>query len=257
MRKYLLFLCVLAAILLTGCGSHPKPETKGLVRIQDDAGLFSIVDITRLREECERLTEYGHVGIYTISSDYGYGINIVSPQAKLYETSAIASVKYEDWYGTSSAFLFVIDMANREVYIETDGYIGDTITPGKARSITDNVYKLASKRDYSGCVTKAVGQAWDLLEGRRIAEPMKYASNAVIAVLLGLVINFIVLRMLNRKKEVSVAELTFANRGKATFNGRSVTVVSRHVSVIHHSSGGGRGGFGGGGHHSHGGGHRF
>ena len=86
---------------------------------------------------------------------------------------------------------------------------------------------------------------------------MKYASNAVIAVLIGLLINFIVLRILNRKKEVSVEELTFANRGKAEFKGRNVDVVSRKVVVIHHSSGGRGGGFGGGGHHSHGGGHRF
>jgi uncharacterized protein len=257
MRKYLLFLCVLAAILLTGCGSHPKPETRGLVRIQDDAGLFSEADMILLMTECEKLTEYGHVGIYTYGPP-SYGINVPG-DAKLYETSDVAAVKYESWYGTSSAFLFIIDMINREIYIETDGYIGDTVTPGKAKSITDNVYKLASKRDYSGCVTKAVGQAWDLIEGRRIAEPMKYASNAVIAVLLGLLINFIVLRMLNRKKEVSVKELTDANRGNATFNGRSVTVVSRHVTVIRHSGGeGSRGGFGGGGgHHSHGGGHRF
>ena len=107
-------------------------------------------------------------------------------------------------------------------------------------------------------MSEAFEQAKALVEGRRIVEPMKYASNAVIAVLLGLLINFIVLRMLNRKREVSVKELTDANRGNATFNGRSVTVVSRHVTVISHSSGGRGGGFGGGGgHHSHGGGHRF
>ena len=256
MRKYLLFLCVLAAILLTGCGSHPKPETRGLVRIQDDANLFSEIDLRLLYAECERLTEYGNVGIYTVGPYYAIG---ALHGITLAETSAIAVTQYESWFGTSSGFLFLIDMVNREIYIETDGYIGDAVTPGKARSITDNVYKLASKGDYSGCVIKAVKQAEDLVNGRRIAEPMKYASNAVIAVLLGLLINFIVLRMLNRKKEVSVKELTDANRGKATFNGRSVTVVSRHVTVIRHSGGGGsRGGFGGGGgHHSHGGGHRF
>ena len=231
MRKYLLFLCVLAAILLTGCGSHQKPATEGSIHIQDDANLFSVEELAFLRIDCKALTEYGNVGVYTT---------------------------YDSWFGTSSGILFVIDMSNREIYIETDGYIGDAVTPAKARSITDNVYRLASRREYKECVSEAFEQAKALVEGRRIAEPMKYASNAVIAVLLGLLINFIVLRMLNRKKEVSVKELTDANRGNATFNGRSVTVVSRHVTVIRHSGGGGsRGGFGGGGHHSHGGGHRF
>jgi uncharacterized protein len=247
MRKYLLFLCVLAAILLTGCGTHQKPANRGNIQISDTANLFSYDDLAELYVACEGLTEYGNVGIYTTN---------ITLHTK---TSLIASSTYDSWFGTSSGFLFVIDMLNREIYVETDGYIGDAVTPAKARSIADNVYKLASKGDYAGCAKKAVNQAKDLLNGYRIAEPMKYASNAVIAVLLGLLINFIVLRMLNRKKEVSVKELTDANRGSATFNGRNVTVVTRHVTVIRHSGGGGsRGGFGGGGgHHSHGGGHRF
>lgn len=247
MRKYLLFLCVLAAILLTGCGSHQKPATEGSIHIQDDANLFSVEELAFLRIDCKALTEYGNVGVYTTKA-----------RALHDKTSDTASKTYDSWFGTSSGILFVIDMSNREIYIETDGYIGDAVTPAKARSITDNVYRLASRREYKECVSEAFEQAKALVEGRRIAEPMKYASNAVIAVLLGLLINFIVLRMLNRKKEVSVKELTDANRGNATFNGRSVTVVSRHVTVIRHSGGGGsRGGFGGGGHHSHGGGHRF
>lgn len=249
MRKRLLCLLVLLTMVIcTGCGKKEKPTSPGDVIIHDYANLLSDDEESKLREQMEGLTEYGSVIFITLSQ------NTTS-------TANYAARMYDGLLGTKSGIMFVIDMdrRNREIYIETDGYIGSIITRGKARTITDNTYKLASSQYYYACAKKTFEQASDLLAGMDIPQPMMYASNAIIAVIAGLLINFIVLRALNRKKEVGVKELGDSVRGSTHLVSNGVEVLSRNVTVIHTSSGGGgRGGFGGGGgHHSHGGGHRF
>ena len=247
MRKRLLCLLILLiTVCLAGCGKKEKPSEPGTVAIYDYGSLLSAAEEEKLTSKMEELTEYGSVILITLSSNST-------------TTSTYAARMYDHYLGTKSGILFLIDMDNREIYIETDGYIGSIITRGKARVITDNTYKLASAYNFYGCAEKTFKQAGDLLAGMDIPQPMMYASNAVIAVIVGLLINFIVLRALNRKKEVGVKELGGTVRGSTHMVSTGLEVISRNVTVISSSSGGhgGRGGFGGGGHHSHGGGHRF
>ena len=246
MRKlrYLL-LVLLTVVLCAGCGKKEKPTSPGTVAIYDEAKLLSAEEEEKLLTVMNRLTEYGSVVFMTVSRNNA-------------TTERLAVAEYDKLLGTDSGILFLIDMDNREIYIETDGYIGSVITRGKARIITDNVYRYASKNQYYSCAEKTFSQTEKLLLGEDIPQPMMYASNAVIAVVLGLLINFLVLRSLNRKKEVSVRELSDNVRGNVRFDSLGVEVVSKNVTIIRSSGGGGgRGGFGGGGHHSHGGGHRF
>ncbi|MBO4485187.1 MAG: TPM domain-containing protein [Lachnospiraceae bacterium] len=248
MRKRLLCLLVLLTMVIcTGCGKKKKPDSPGDVIIHDYAGLLSDDEESKLREQMEGLTGYGSVIFITVNQ-------------KSTSTAKYAANMYDKLLDRESGILFVIDMGKREIYIETDGYIGSIITRGKARVITDNTYKLATRQYYYLCASNTFEQAGDLLAGMDIPQPMMYASNAIIAVIAGLLINFIVLRALNRKKEVGVKELGDSVRGRTHLVSNGVEVLSRNVTVIHTSSGGGggRGGFGGGGgHHSHGGGHRF
>ena len=248
MRKRLLCLLVLLAMVIcSGCGKKEKPASPGDVIIHDYASLLSDDEESKLREQMEGLTGYGSVVFITVDQ-------------KSSSTAKYASSMYDKLLDTESGILFVIDIGKREIYIETDGYIGSIITRGKARVITDNTHKLATSQYFYLCAKNTFEQAGDLLAGMDIPQPMMYASNAIIAVIAGLLINFIVLRALNRKKEVGVKELGDSVRGRTHLVSNGVEVLSRNVTVIHTSSGGGggRGGFGGGGgHHSHGGGHRF
>lgn len=249
LRKVWIILCIAAVMaFLTGCGSHEKPTEPGKVVIEDEADLLTGYEETVLAEEMTKLTEYGNVAFITLSTNYK-------------TTDAYAALAYERLFGTESGVLFLIDMDRREIYIESDGYIGDFVTRAKARTITDNVYRYASDWQFASCAGKAFDQVKTLMEGGRIAQTMKYLSNAFIAVLIALLGNFILLRRLNAKKEVSVAELDSANTSRVSFTNCKTDVTSRKVVVLNNSSGG-RGGFGGGfggggGHFSHGGGHRF
>lgn len=269
MRKKPLFLIliVFAAVALAGCTfGATKPASKGKCYLNDGANLMPSEDEAQVQEAMEKLSEYGNVAVVTTNSVAG-------------TTAAYASDKYGSLFGTESGLLFVIDMDNREIWIETDGYIGRYLTRGKCRTIADNVYVYASAANYAKCAILTLEQALDVMEGRQIPETMAHMSNAVLAVLAGLLINFVVLRMLNRKPEVSTTELTTANRGRATFRSvdESLSSVERRkrpaIVILQilwailraagesggssHSGGGGRSGGGGGHHGSHGGGHRF
>jgi uncharacterized protein len=248
MRKSCLSLILLLVVLLcVGCGREEKPAYPGEVYIYDSLGLLSPEENTQLWQIMHRLTEYGNVAFVTTKVTRG-------------TTDYFAMSQYNRLFGTESGILFIIDMGNRNVFIWTDGYIGSYITRGKARVITDNVAEYATRFQYYTCAAKAFEQAEKVITGGYIPQPMVYASNAVLAVIVGLVLNFLLLRALNRKKEMtSVKELNKFVVGVTRIHSTKRNIVRTKVVHFANSSGGGfrgGGGFGGGG-HGHGGGHRF
>jgi uncharacterized protein len=234
-------------LLCVGCGREEKPAYPGEVYIYDSLGLLSPEENTQLWQIMHRLTEYGNVAFVTTKVTRG-------------TTDYFAMSQYNRLFGTESGILFIIDMGNRNVFIWTDGYIGSYITRGKARVITDNVAEYATRFQYYTCAAKAFEQAEKVITGGYIPQPMVYASNAVLAVIVGLVLNFLLLRALNRKKEMtSVKELNKFVVGVTRIHSTKRNIVRTKVVHFANSSGGGfrgGGGFGGGG-HGHGGGHRF
>lgn len=249
MRKSCLSLILLLVVLLcVGCGREEKPAHPGEVYIYDSLGLLSPEETTQLWQIMHRLTEYGNVAFITTSVSRG-------------TTDYFAMSQYNRLFGTESGILFIIDMGNRNVFIWTNGYIGSYITRGKARVITDNVAEYATHFQYYTCAAKAFEQAEKVITGGYIPQPMVYASNAVLAVIVGLVLNFLLLRALNRKKEMtSVKELNKFVVGVTRIHSTKRNIVRTKVVHFANSSGGGfrgGGGFGGGGHIGHGGGHRF
>lgn len=249
MRKSCLSLILLLVVLLcVGCGREEKPTVRGEIIIEDYASLLTSEEKARLSVTMNRLTEYGNVAFITTSVSRG-------------TTDYFAMSQYNRLFGTESGILFIIDMGNRNVFIWTNGYIGSYITRGKARVITDNVAEYATRFQYYTCAAKAFEQAEKVITGGYIPQPMVYASNAVLAVIVGLVLNFLLLRALNRKKEMtSVKELNKFVVGVTRIHSTKRNIVRTKVVHFANSSGGGfrgGGGFGGGGHIGHGGGHRF
>ena len=269
MRKILLILLILiASLCMTACGEEtglPKPKQPGTVVIDDTADLFDRMNEIYLKEVMNRLTEYGNVCVYTRNEPYESQI------------SALARDYYNEHFGTDSGFLLIFDMHSRYLYIETDGYIGERITRDRALTITDNIYQYASGENYTKCVESAIDQAIRIMEEKHIPQTMRIASSVFIAILCALLINFAVLRRLNRKPAVSIGEMSIGVKGNARFSDETVTTVDRsyqdapvtkarvaliilRILLILLSSGGSsssKGGKSGGGHSSHGGGHRF
>lgn len=252
MRRRVLFLLVTLVMLcsLGGCGFSSTPEP-GECRIEDKAGLLSNPAKERLLAQMEELKEYGNIFVATVEAK----ATINPTPAEVYARS-----QYTAHFGDQSGLLFLIDMGNREIYLYVDGYIGDNISAAKARQITDKIYKLASAGKYEKCASEALRYCKLTLEGGTFLSGMKIASNAALAILIGVVINFIVLLSLNRKSEVTNIDYRYSNTGKTKFLNQKVDILSKTTRVIESSSGhggGSRGGFGGGGGRGHGGGHRF
>ena len=154
-----------------------NPETGYQVLLEDDAALLNAEERTQLAEEMKEITSYGNAVFKTISYNS-------------YSASSYARDFYHDLYGQRSGILFLIDMDNRELYLFSDGTIYRTVTKSYAESITDNVYRYASKGNYYICASEAFEQIHTLLAGQKIAQPMKYISNILLALILAALINY-------------------------------------------------------------------
>ena len=114
------------------------------------------------------------------------------------------------------------------------------------------------------------------MQGKYISQKMRIISGVFIAMLAAVLINFAVLRRLNRKPEVSISELSIGVKSVTRITNERVNVESRKFQtaavdkaniaitilrilliILTSGGGGGSGKSGGGGHSSHGGGHRF
>ena len=254
--KRTIALVVLVLMIFTMVASSLKvfaasltPVTDG-VWISDDADLLTDEEEAQLLEIMKPITAYGKVGFYTTNVNNSYN------------TKALAEETYYKNFNNDSGLLFVIDMDERYIHIATNGLIYKHVTSGKASTITDNAYKYASDGDYFGCAKSVYEQAFTVLEGGRIAEPMKIASNAILSLLLGMMICFWYAYFHSNMHKATESELV---RGaKCTFNNRVISTKKTHTTKTYDppsssggSSGGGGGGGGGGGFSGGGGGHSF
>ena len=230
---------------------YTNNETGYRVVIEDDAQLLTDDEKSQLAETMKDITPYGDVAFKSI--DY-------NP----YNTETYIERYYNSIFGTGSGTVFLIDMDNRNIWIYSDGSIYSTITTAYANVITDNVYTYASDRDYFTCANKAFIQETALLQGRRISQPMKYISNALLAIAIAILINYFIVRQTSRVRKASDNEIVNGVFANNAFNNVSVNFIrqtrtysprssSSSGSSGSHSGGGG----GGGGHSGGGGGHSF
>ena len=214
---------------------YTNPETGYQVLIKDDKNLLDSAQEAMLVEDMAPLTDYGHAIFWSTdikNADY-------IDQAR---RERLACYDYD------SASIFMINMGSRKICIQSYGTLYDSINDSKARSITDNVSKHASAKDYYTCVKEAFGEMYATVNGKQIAEPMKYASYAVIALMLGIILALAIAfskRFNPLRKSVEPPETTGSGTLMATpLN--MVLVRTETIVVESHSSGGFSGGGGGG-----------
>lgn len=244
--------CFLMALLLFACpvfadSLYTNPETGYEVFAADDANLLTEEELASIEKAMEPVTAYGNAVFKTVSENSS-------------STRAYAERYYESLFGNESGTLFVIDMDNRYLYIHNTGSVSRLVTSGQCDIITDNIYTYASDGDYAGCAAAAYQQLFQLLEGGRIAQPMKYICNLLLAVILALLINYALVRAYSAGKKPSGSQLLSGIY--ASYSLRDTHADFSHQTKVYSprsSGGGGRSGGGGGrsgGSHS-GGGHRF
>lgn len=223
---------------------YTNPENGYEAIIEDDADLLDSEQEATLQGVMKDITIYGNVAFKTIDQ------NSVSTQGYI-------ANYYRESFGTNSGTVFLIDMANRNIWIYSNGAIYQTVTQSYADTITDNIYTYASRGEYYDCAQKAFEQELTLLEGAKIAQPMKYLSNGFLAVTLALLINYFIARAFSMvKKPNNSEELNSMKAHQAILNLQDKYVYTKKIySPV--ESGGSSGGSSGGGSSGGGGGHSF
>lgn len=228
---------------------YTNPETGYVIYIADEEDLLTDSEEVQLIEDMKPITEYGNAGFVSCEN------NSVS-------TRQYAEQRYSSVFGSESGTLLLIDMGMREFYIRNNGSVSRIITSAYSNTISDNIYKYASDRYYYKFASVCFMQELELLRGGKIAQPMRYISAALLALILGLLLNYLILRAVTVPRTAGNHEIIDA--AQVDFILRNPT--SRHTNTTKvyspiRSSGGGGGGRSGGGGFSggggSGGGHRF
>ena len=248
-----LFFLVPAAVL-PACAQdtgvvYTNPDTNYVVYMNDSEDLLSDEEESRLIDEMIPLTKYGNVGFLSCDN-------------RSESTSQYSARAYSSLFGTESGTLLVIDMGQRMLYIKNNGAISQIVSNAYSNTITDNIYRYASDGDYYTCASKAFSQIYTLLDGGKIAQPMRYISAALLSLILGLLINYLILRAVSEPKKATAGEIIDAANVDFRLRNPAAALVntSKVYSPVRTSGGGGGsrgggGGFSGGG--GSGGGHRF
>jgi uncharacterized protein len=244
---------------VTGFGSVPEggrktyenSSTGYFAYLSDEAELFSQEEEAKLEEEMIPITAYGNAAVVTA--------RVIGQ-----DTNEFAIDTYKSLFGGGvSGTIFLIDMGNRNIWICSDGEIYKTITKGYANIICDNVYRHATKGRYYQCASEALSQITVLLDGGKIARPMKLITSVLLALLLSCILNYWMVTVTLGVETPGAAELAGGVAGAAVVTDAvsKVTNTRRVYSPPSKSSGGGGGGFsgggGGGGFSGGGGGHGF
>jgi len=236
---------------------YTNPDTGYQVWVEDGARLLTDEQLSDLAQEMREITDYGNAVFVTID------VNDFS-------TETFARSYYMDRFGTASGTMFLIDMDWRNIWIHSDGAVWKVVDSADAYTITDNVYRYASRGEYYECAREAFSQVHALLKGEKIARPMKYICNALLAMILALLANYGLVIHFTRLRQPKNKEI-LANIQKS-FRYSGLTAMFTHQTEVYDSSSGGGGsGFSSGGGSSHsshssgggggrsggGGGHRF
>lgn len=224
---------------------YTNNETNYTASIEDNANLLSIEERVKLFEEIKPLTKYGHTAFITTANNTS-------------SVSYFADSYYHSHFGTQSGTIFIIDMSNREIYIFSDGANYRTVTKSKAYSITDNTYRDATNKEYYRCASRTFKQIYTILDGGKIAEPMRYTSNIFIAITLAFFFSFLYILGKSRIKKASDSAIVKNCDIDFKIGETSAIKTGQHRVYSPQSSGGsGGGGGGGGGGSGGGGGHGF
>lgn len=255
LRKLLMSFLLCIGVFMTNvstCVAEEASPTYRLV-IEDNAELLTEEQEAALAEIMKDISAYGNVAFVTVAENAS-------------SAESFARSFYQMQFGTDSGTVFLIDMDNELIWIHSDGAIYKVITTAYANTITDNVYRYASGEKYYECAAEAYRQIFALLEGQKIVQPMKYISNALLAMILALLINFGLVCYFTRIKKPSESEIL--RNIEKRFKSTKPTAVFTHESKVYDpvESGSGGSSSGGGGSRSSGGsssssggggGHRF
>lgn len=218
-------------------------ENEGIVYsalIIDEADLLTPEEEEELLPFMTQLENYGNTIFQTVTLGEGADFEKYSEDT------------YYEIFGNEPGAIFQVDMGNRKLTLSSSTGMDEVISRERD-SIVDNVYRYATDGDYLECAKECFNQIYTVYNDGVIAHRMKNIDNALLAVMLSLIVNFIIV-FASEKKKSSDAKLVASVIATTTVLGAAVkesglTKVYSPVSTDSGSSGsfGGGGGGGGGG----------
>ena len=246
------FCLILSASTIPVCASavSASNEETGYVYVLDDSANF-LTDSQEnsLQKQLYDLTAYCNVAFVTTT------------EHSKSSTEDFAADYFDDVFGShANGTIFVIDRCLNEIYLYSDGQAHKIITNSRARSITDNTYTYARDKNYYTCAYKVFTQIETLMQGKRIAEPMRYLCSALLAIVAALFLNLFFALWSSRSHKADRRQVMTGLYAQMQINNPRTQFINQtrtYSPVSSGSSGGGHsgGGGGGGGHSGGGGGH--
>lgn len=214
-------------------------ETVYSVIILDEAEILTPEQELELWPHMTQLENYGNIVFRTVVLDSGAN----------YEQDSENT--YYEMFGNEPGVIFQIDMGNRKLTLSSSTGM-DEILAKERDSIVDNIYRYATDEDYLKCAAECFDQIYTVYNDGVIAHKMKYIDNAILALILSLIVNFIVVFALEKKKPtdariVSALIASVAVEGAKVKMNKANRVYSPISSDSSGSGGSSRGGGGGGG----------
>ncbi|MCR5740266.1 MAG: TPM domain-containing protein, partial [Lachnospiraceae bacterium] len=173
-----------------------NPDTGYRVIIYDGADLLSESEMKQLAEDMSGITQWGDVAF--VSTDQNNYNDIMRYSEALF---------YQLFDDDDNAIMLIIDMDVREISIFSDGSIHRVITDAYGYDITDNIYRYATNREYYRCASKGFEQIYTVLNGQKIARPMKYICSILMGLLVSLLVNFIIINKASKIQNTGSAEM--------------------------------------------------
>ena len=236
---------------------YTNAETGYTAILYDEADVLKESNESKILDRLRDITKYGNAVFYTAEG---------SSQVSDSQASRMAVNYYESHFGSRSDGVIVAEIMFTDgsgkcmLWVETFNGVHSKVSNSDCDSIADNAVSKHSgdgiPAKYFGYADETLSQIMRRLEGQKIAQPMKWVTSALLALILGLLINFMVVAGFNRKKTPRQNEVL---AGLVTqFNITDPQMVMTHTDRKYSprsssSSGGGGGGGGGGGSHGGGG----
>ena len=161
MKRFLILLACLCLLAAPALAEESYP-----LYIDDEADLLTASEESQLSAVMSPLTAYGAAAFVSTR--------------RAGNTDLLAESYFDSRISPSTAYsgaVFMIDMANREIYIFTRGAIEKAVGRAGAYAITDNIYRYASAGNYYQCAASAFEQVLTLTEGGRVFSPMRIICN--------------------------------------------------------------------------------
>lgn len=211
--------------------TYTNPQTGYRAIVIDDADLLTSSEEQALLRQLKELTANANFAFWTCRKS--------GTQAG---TKSNTEKMHIDLFGRrATGSIVCVDMASRYIFLDTEGAFQRVVPKSEAEIITNNVRSLLSSGRYAEAAADVFAQIKSELQGEQIARPMKYLSNAAIAVMIGL---FALLTLLMKKRSVHTAPVVETTallrelQQNEAVDGEPVVTVTRKYSPESSDSGG-------------------